>query len=145
MSRGQRTVQSSAWRRRVQGTNRLVCARKVQSQTGGGVESLRQKIKYTQLQFLGSARAARSVVVLPTPTGFRKSTRDAKTRSAVEEHTNEARGGGGGPGARRPGASPGQRPDSQQRSSVLPFHNCFHNIATDRKVYYKTTTNGGKR
>jgi len=42
MSRGQRTVQSSAWRRRVQGTSRA-CARQVQSQAGGGLVSPRQK------------------------------------------------------------------------------------------------------
>jgi len=38
------------------------------------------------------------VVVLFAPTdpmGFRKSTRDTKAQSAAEEHTNEARGGGG--------------------------------------------------
>jgi len=40
--------------------------------------------------------------------GFRKSTRDAKAQSAAEEHTNEARGGGGGPGVRRPGVGLGQ-------------------------------------
>ena len=114
MSRGQRTVQSSAWRWRVQGTSRLACARQVQSQAGGGLARLRQQIKCTQyVQFLGSARAARSVVVLPAPTdpmGFRKSTRDAKAQSATEEHTNEARGGGGGPGVRRPRAGLGQSP-----------------------------------
>ena len=51
------------------------------------------------------------MVVLPAPTdpmGFRKSTRDAKAQSAAEEHTNEARGGGGGPGVRRPGVGLGQ-------------------------------------
>jgi len=46
------------------------------------------------------------------PYGFRKSTRDAKARSAAEEHTNEARGGGGSPGVRRPGVGLGQRSDS---------------------------------
>jgi len=55
---------------------------------------------------LGDARAASSVVVVPTPTDhmvFRKSTRDVKARSAANENTNETQGGGGGPGVRRPG------------------------------------------
>ena len=112
MSRGQRTVQSSAWWWSVQGTSRLACVRQVQSQADGGLARLCQQIKCTQyVQFLGSAREARSVVVLPAPMdpmGFRKSTRDAKTQSAVEEHTNEARDSGGGPGVRRPGVGLGQ-------------------------------------
>jgi len=40
---------------------------------------------------LGSARAARSVVVLPTPTGFRKSTRDAKAKRSRRTHQRSAR------------------------------------------------------
>jgi len=55
---------------------------------------------------LGDARAASSVVVVPTPTDpmvFRKSTRDVKARSAAKESTNETRGGGGGLGVGRPG------------------------------------------
>jgi len=68
MPGGQQTVQSSAWRWRVQGTSRLARARQVQSQAGVGLARLRQQIKCTQyVKFLGSARAARSVVVLPAP------------------------------------------------------------------------------
>ena len=101
MSRGQRAIQSSAGQRRVQGTSRLACARQVRSQAGGGLAGLRQQIECTQLQFLGSARAASSVVVVPTPTdpmGLLKSTRDVKAQSVAKEHTNEAQGGGRGPG-----------------------------------------------
>ena len=60
----------------------------------------------------GSAGAASSVVVVPTPADpveFCKSTRDSEPQSAAKEHTNEARGGGGGPGITRPGAGLGQR------------------------------------
>jgi len=51
-----------------------------------------EQVGCTQLQFLGSAGAARSVVVVPTPTdpmGILKSTRDLKAPGAVKEHTNE--------------------------------------------------------
>jgi len=76
---------------------------------------------------LSSEERGRSAPV--TPTGFRKSTRDAKARSAAEEHTNGARGGDGGPGARRPSAGPGQHPDSQQQSSsevlITPLSLCL--------------------
>jgi len=61
----------------------------------------------------GSAGAASSVVVVPTPTDpveFRKSTRDLKALSAEKEHTNEERGVGRDPGVRRPGAGRGQLP-----------------------------------
>jgi len=58
MSRGQRAVQSSAWRRRVQG---LACARQVQSKAGEGLAGLCWQFGCTQLQLLGSARAANSV------------------------------------------------------------------------------------
>ena len=49
----------------------------------------------------------------PTPTDpveFRKCARDLKALSAVKEYTNEERGGGRDPGARRPGAGRGQFP-----------------------------------
>ena len=62
---------------------------------------------------LGSAEAGNSAVVGPTPTDpveFRKRARDLKALSAAKEHTNEERGGGRDPGARRPGAGRGQRP-----------------------------------
>jgi len=42
--------------------------------------------------------------------GFRKSSRDLEAQSAAKEHTNEARGGGRGPGFRRPGAGLGHTP-----------------------------------
>jgi len=62
---------------------------------------------------LGSAEAGSSAVVGPTPTDpvkFRKRARDLKALSATKEHTNEERGGGRDPGARKPGAGRGQRP-----------------------------------
>jgi len=107
MSRGQRAVQSIAWRWRVQG---LACARQVQSKAGEGLAGLRWQFRCTQLQFLGSARAASSVVVVPTstdPMGILKSTREFKAPGAVKEHTNEVRGGGRDQGVRRPGAGLG--------------------------------------
>ena len=64
------------------------------------------------MQLSRSARAAGSVVVLPTPAdpmGFRRSTRDVEAQSATQEHTSEERGGGRGPGVRGPGAALGQR------------------------------------
>jgi len=89
MSRGQPAVQSSATRWRVQETSRLACAQQVRSQADGGLAGLRQQIECTQQQFLGSARAVSSVIVVPTPIdpmGFCKSTRDVKTLSAAKEH-----------------------------------------------------------
>ena len=62
---------------------------------------------------LGSAEAGSSAVVRPMPTDpveFRKCARDLKALSAAKEHTNEERGGGRDPGARRPGAGRGQLP-----------------------------------
>jgi len=114
MSRGQRGVQSSAWRRRVQG---LACARQVQSKAGEGLAGLCWQFGCTQLQLLGSARAANSVVVVPTstdPMGILKSTREFKTPGSGKEHTNEVRGGGRDPGVRRPGAGLG-RPTARSR------------------------------
>ena len=105
MSRGQRAVQSSAWRRRVQG---LACARQVQSKTGEGLAGLCWQFRCTQLQLLGSARATNSVVVVPTstdPMGILKSTREFKALGAGKEHTSAMRGGGRDPGVRRPGSS----------------------------------------
>jgi len=67
---------------------RLARARQVRSQEGGGQAGLSWQIKCTQLQFLGSARTASSVVVVPAPTGpmeFHKSTRDLK--GAQEKNT----------------------------------------------------------
>jgi len=87
-------VQSSAWRRRVQG---LACARQVQSKAGEGLAGLCWQFECTQLQLLGSARAANSVVVVPTstdPMGILKSTREFKAPGAGKEHTNAVRGGG---------------------------------------------------
>ena len=112
MSRGQPAVQSSAALWRVQGTSRSACAQQVLSQASGGLAGLRQQIECTQLQFLGSARAASSVIVVPTPIdpmGFRKSTQDVKAQSAAKEHTNETQGGVVDPGVRRPGDGLGQR------------------------------------
>jgi len=138
MSRGQRAIQSSAASfvfvealgglQRVQGTSRLACARQVQSKAGEGLAWVRRQIECTQLQFWGSARAASSVVVVPTPTdpmGFLKSTRDFKARSAAKEHTNEVRSGGRDPGVRRPG----QVSVSRQHARSSLVHNarflCF--------------------
>ena len=61
MSRGQRAVQSSAWRRRVQG---LACARQVQSKAGEGLAGLCWQFGCTQVQLLGSARVSNSVVAV---------------------------------------------------------------------------------
>ena len=97
----------------MQGTSSLACARQVQSKAGEGLAWLRRQIECTQLQFWVSARAASSVVVVPTPTvpvGFLKSTRDFKARSAAKEHTNEVRSGGRDPDVRRPDAGLGQLP-----------------------------------
>jgi len=105
MSRGQPAVQSSAERRRVQGTSRSACGQQVRSQAGGGLAGLRQQIEFAAT-VLGDARATSSMVVVPTPTDpmvFRKSTRDVKARCAAKESTNETRGGGGGLGVGRPG------------------------------------------
>ena len=96
-------------------TSRLARARQVRSQEGGGQAGLRWQIECTQRQFLGSARTASSVVVVPTPTGpmeFHKSTRDLKEQSAGKEHTNEVRDGGRDPGVRRPGAGLSKSPAS---------------------------------
>ena len=98
---------------RVQGTSSLACARQVQSKAGEGLSGLCWQFECTQLQFLGSARTASSVVVVPTPTdpmGFLKRTRDFKAPSAAKEHTNEVRGGGRDPGVKRPGAGLGRSP-----------------------------------
>jgi len=108
MSRGQRAVQSSAWRRRAQG---LACARQVQSKAGEGLAGLCWQFGCTQLHLLGSARATNSVVVVPTstdPKGILKSTREFKAPGAGKEHTFEVRGGGRDPGVRRPGAGLGR-------------------------------------
>jgi len=97
------------------GTSTLARARQVQSQEGRGQAGLRWQIECTQRQFLGSARTARSMVVVPTPKGpmeFRKITRDLKELSAGKEHTNEVRDGGRDPGVRRPGAGLSQPPAS---------------------------------
>jgi len=62
---------------------------------------------------LGSAGAGSSAVVGPMsmdPVEFRKCARDLKALSATKEYTNEERGGGHDPGARRPGAGRGQLP-----------------------------------
>ena len=89
-------------------TNNQVELRAVQIQAGERLAGRRQQSKCTQLQFLGSARTAGNVVVLPTPAdpmGFRRSTRDVEAQSAAKEHTSEARGGDRGPGVRGPGES----------------------------------------
>ena len=72
----------------MQGTSSLACTRQLQSKTGEGLAGLCRQFGCTQLQFLGSARTASSVVVVPTPTdpmGFLKSTRDFKAPSAAKE------------------------------------------------------------
>ena len=64
-----------------------------------------------QLQLLGSARAAHSVVVVPTstdPMGILKSTREFKAPGAGKEHNCAVRGGGRDPGVRRPGSGLGR-------------------------------------
>jgi len=85
----------------------------VQSKAGEGSGGLRWQFGSTHLQSLGSARAARSVVVVPTPTdpmGIYKSTQDFKAPGAVKEHTNKVRGGSRDPGVKRPGAGLGLSP-----------------------------------
>jgi len=114
MSRGQQSVQSSAWLWRVHG---LACARQVQSKVGEGLEGLRWQFGCTQLQFLGSARVPISVVVVPTstdPMGILKSSRELKVPGAVKDHTNEVRGGDRDPGVRRSGACLG-RPTTRSK------------------------------
>jgi len=62
---------------------------------------------------LSSAEVGSSAVVGPMPMDpveFRKCAQDLKVLSAVEEHTNEERGGGRDPGVRRPGAGCGLLP-----------------------------------
>jgi len=113
-------VQSSAWRRRVQG---LACARQVKSKAGEGLTGLCWQFGYTQLQLLGSARAANSVVVVPTstdPMGILKSTREFKAPGAGKEHTNKVRGGGRDSGVRRPGAGLG-RPTARSKFFLTPL------------------------
>ena len=93
----------------------LARARQVRSQEGRGQAGLRWQIECTQRQFLGSARTARSEVVVPALTGpmeFHKSARDLKEQSAGKEHTNEVRDGGRDPGVTRPGAGLSQSPVS---------------------------------
>jgi len=66
----------------------------------------------------GSARAASSVVVVPTstdPMGILKNTQDFKVPGAVKEHTTEVRGGSRDPGVKRPGAGLGLSP------ALFPF------------------------
>jgi len=75
----------------VQGTSRSACALQVQSQADRGLTRLRHQIKCTQLQFLGSARAARSVVVLPTPTGLRRIRETRSTERSRRTHQRSAR------------------------------------------------------
>ena len=131
MSRGQRAVQSSAWRRRVQG---LVCARQVQTKTGEGLAGLCWQFGCTQLQLLVSARAANSVVVVITSTdsmGLLKRTREFKVPGAFKEHTNEVRGGGRDPGVRRPGAGLG-RPTARSKFFRAAMHR-FLSSCTDSK------------
>jgi len=70
-----------------------------------------------QLQLLGSARAANSVVVVPTstdPIGILKSTREFKAPGEGKEHTSAVRGGGRDPGDRRPGSGLG-RPTARSK------------------------------
>ena len=96
----------------------MACARQVQSKAGEGLAGLGWQFGYTQLQFLGSARTVRSVVVVPTSTMvILKSSREFKTPGAVKVHTSEVRGGGRDPGVRRPGAGL-DRPTS--RNSFVP-------------------------
>jgi len=98
---------------RVQRTSGLACARQVQSKAGEGSGGLCWQFGSTQLQSLGSTRAASSVVVVPTstdPMGIFKNTQDFKAPGAVKEHTNEVRGGGRDPGVKRPGAGLGLSP-----------------------------------
>jgi len=108
MSRDQRTVQSSAWRRRVQG---LACARQVQSKAGEGLGGLCLQFGCTQVQLLGSARVPNSVVAVPTstdPMGILRSTREFKVPGAGKEHTSEVRGGDRNPDVRSPGSGLGR-------------------------------------
>jgi len=124
MSRGQRAVQSSAWRRRVQG---LACARQVQSKTGEELPGLCWQFGCTQVQLLGSARAVNSVVAVPTstdPMGILKSTQEFKAPGADKEHTSAVRGGGRDPGVRRPGSGLG-RPTLLLRGYSLINNLCF--------------------
>ena len=79
------------------GVQGLVCARQVQNKAGEGLAGLCWQFGSTQVQFLGSARAANSVVVVPTstdPMGILKSTREFKAPGAGKEHTSAVRGGG---------------------------------------------------
>jgi len=119
MSRGQRAVQSSAWRRRVQG---LACARQVQNKAGEGLAGLCWQFGCMQLQLLGSARAVNSVVVVPTstdPMGILKSTQECKAPGAGKEHTSAVRGGGRDPGVRRPGSG---RPTARSKFFRAAMH-----------------------
>ena len=121
MSRVQRAVQSNAWRRRVQG---LACARQVQSKAGEGLTGLCWQFGCTQVQLLGSARAANSVVAVPTstdPMGILKSTREFKAPGAGKEHTSAVRGGGRDPGVRRPGSGLG-RPTARSKFFRAAMH-----------------------
>jgi len=104
MSRDQRAVQSSAWRRRVEG---LTCARQVQRKTGERLPGLYWQFGHIHLQLLGSARTVNSVVVVPTstdPMGILKSTREFKAPGAGKEHTSAVRGDSRDPSVRRPGS-----------------------------------------
>jgi len=124
MSRSQRAVQSSAWRRRVQG---LACARQVQSKAGEGLAGLCWQFGCTQLQLLGSARAVNSVVVVPTstdPMGILKSKREFKAPGAGKGHTNAVRSRGRDPGVRRPGAGLG-RPTARSKFFRAAKHSYF--------------------
>ena len=125
MSRDQRAVQSSAWRRRVEG---LTCARQVQRKTGERLPGLYWQFGHIHLQLLGSARTVNSVVVVPTstdPMGILKSTQEFKTPGAGKEHTSAVRGGGRDPGVRRPGSGLG-RPTAR---FPRPLYSCTHTVS----------------
>ena len=85
-------MQSSAWRRRVQG---FTCAHQVQNKAGEELTGLCCQFGCIHLQLLGSARTVHSVVVVPTstdPMGILKSTREFKTPGAGKEHNSAVRG-----------------------------------------------------
>jgi len=98
-------------------------------QGGEGLTGLCWQFGCTQVQLLGSARAANSVVAVPTstdPMGILKSTREFKAPGAGKEHTSAVRGGGRDPGVRRPGSGLG-RPTARSK---------FFRAAMRSFVYY---------
>jgi len=81
---------------------------------------------------LGSARAANSVVAVPTstdPMGILKSTREFKAPGAGKGHTSAVRGGGRDPGVRRPGSCLG-RPTARSKFFRAAMH-CVSFVAWD--------------